>query len=224
MPYDWLGVALSMSYGYKQRAWSNRRGFSAIELLVVIALAGIIAAIAIPASAPAVGGYRIAGAARAVSYDISLAKMRAAANFTRARLQVDLASGGYRLQTWNRDTNTWTTEGGTEQLPPGVWFGFGALASAPPNTQAVIGQAATCLDDASTALALLGLAFPAPPAGTACVLFNSRGVPVDTTGAPTGAGAIYLTDGSTVYGTTVAATGMTQLWWTRAGVASWVRQ
>jgi hypothetical protein len=105
-------------------------------------------------------------------------------------------------------------------LPGGVWFGFGTLAAPPPDTQVAITQAAPCLDDAATALALLGLPFPAPSAGTACVLFNSRGVPVDTTGAPTGAGAVYVTDGSTVYGTTVAATGMTQFWWTRGGVAS----
>ena len=56
----------------------SRSGFSVIELLVVIALFGILVAIAVPASAPAVGGYRLAGAAHAISYEISLAKMRAA--------------------------------------------------------------------------------------------------------------------------------------------------
>jgi prepilin-type N-terminal cleavage/methylation domain-containing protein len=202
----------------------RRSGFSVIELLVVIALFAIVAAIAVPASAPAVGGYRLAGAAREVFYNASLAKMRAAANFTRARLQVDLSGGTARLQWWDRTTSTWTTEGGTAQLPPGVWFGFGSLAAPPPNTQGTIGQAAVCLNDAATALALLGQPYPAPAAGTACLQFNSRGVPVDATGAPTGTGAIYLTDGSTVYGTTVSATGMAQLWWTRASAAAWQRQ
>jgi prepilin-type N-terminal cleavage/methylation domain-containing protein len=208
-------------------AWNRagrRPGFSVIELLVVIALFGIVVAIAVPASAPAVGGYRLAGAARAVFYETSLAKMRAAAGFTRARLQVDLSGGTYQLQYWNRDTSTWTTEGGTERLPPGVWFGFGALTSPPPNTQGSIGQASPCLNDSATALALMGWSYPAPAATTACVQFNSRGVAIDATGAPTGTGAVYLTDGAMTYGTTVSATGMAQLWWTRAGTASWQKQ
>lgn len=210
----------------RRLGWSHDRtgGFSVVEMLVVIALFGILVAIAVPASAPAVGGYRLAGAARGVFYNTSLAKMRAAAAFTRARLHVDLTTRAYRLQWWDRDNNRWTTEGGTEQLPPGVWFGFGSLTAPPPNTQGAIGQAAVCLDDAATALALLGQPYPTPAAGTACIQFNSRGVAVDATGAPTGTGAVYLTDGRMVYGTTVSATGMTQLWWTRAGATAWQKQ
>ena len=55
-------------------------------------------------------------------------------------------------------------------------------------------------------------------------MFNSRGIPIDSTGAATGANAVYLTDGTAVYATTVSATGMTQLWWTPNNVISWVRQ
>ena len=140
------------------------------------------------------------------------------------KLQVDLGGGAYRLQSWDKSTNTWTTEGDAERLPRGVWFGFGAVASPPPNTQGSIGQASPCLSDAATAAALTGSAFAAPSATTSCVQFNSRGIPVDATGAPTGADAIYLTDGNVVYGTTVSATGMTQLWWTPIRRTAWQRQ
>ena len=42
-------------------------------------------------------------------------------------------------------------------------------------------------------------------ANTACIMFNSRGVPIDSTFAPTGDDALYVTDGMAVYGVTVAA-------------------
>ena len=45
-------------------------------------------------------------------------------------------------------------------------------------------------------------------------MFNSRGVPIGNgpSFASTGSDAIYLTDGSAVYGVTVAATGMLRMW------------
>jgi prepilin-type N-terminal cleavage/methylation domain-containing protein len=190
-----------------------RGGFSVIELLVVLALFGIIAAIAVPASQPAVSGYRLAGDAHAISYQISLAKMRAAASFTRARLFVNPSDSTYRQEAWDKVTNTWATAGGTERLAQGVGFGYSAITTAPPNTQGTIGQAAACRDDSGAAID-----------GTSCVVFNSRGVPIDTTGAPTGTDAIYVTDGTAVYTATVSATGMTQLWWTPARALAWQRQ
>jgi hypothetical protein len=56
-------------------------------------------------------------------------------------------------------------------------------------------------------------------------MFNSRGIPVDSTGAPVASGALYLTDGSAVYGVTVAATGMIRLWRTFPyATPNWVMQ
>ena len=62
-------------------------------------------------------------------------------------------------------------------------------------------------------------------AETASIVFNSRGVPVDATGAPTASGAVYLESGTTVYAATIAATGLVRLW--RADSAAdgtWVQQ
>jgi prepilin-type N-terminal cleavage/methylation domain-containing protein len=203
---------------------NHRHGFSLIELLVVIGLFAIVAAIAVPASAPAVGSYRLAGSAHALLYEISLAKMRAAAGFTRARLYVNRQDGTYTLQSWNKATNTWRTEGGTGQLPQGIWFGFDAISTPPPNTQATINQASACLSDSATLAVLNGTTPGAALSGTSCVQFNSRGIPIDQTGAPTGIGALYVTDGTAVYGATVSATGMAQLWWTPTPVVSWRKQ
>jgi hypothetical protein len=82
-----------------------------------------------------------------------------------------------------------------------VTFGFGVVATAPTNTQPVIGQAPACLDNAS-----------APIGNTACIVFNSRGIPIDNTPSPTTADALYITDGNLVLGVTVTATGLIGVW------------
>jgi len=189
-----------------------------IELLVVVAIFGIAAAITMPAGGAAVGSYKLSGQAHAISYQVALAKMRAASTFTRARVFIDLAQETYRLEVWNRTTSNWTTEGGTEQLPRLIDFGFGDAPSPPPNTQGTSTpvQAAACL---------VALVAADVVANSSCVMFNSRGVPIDSTGAPTGANAVYITDGSAVYATTVSTTGMTQLWWTpNRADSSWQKQ
>jgi hypothetical protein len=88
------------------------------------------------------------------------------------------------------------------------------VTNAPPNSQSTIGQAPTCKDDAGADIG-----------NTACVIFNSRGVPVDSLGAPTGVDALYVTDGRAIYGVTLSATGMTRSWRTfPATTATWVQQ
>lgn len=199
----------------RQRPSSDRHhsGMSILEVLIVLGIAGIVAAIAIPSGPAAFRAYRMAGQGHAISYQVSLAKMRAASASTRARVYIDLTAGSYRLEVLNTTTNAWAAEGGTEQFTAPIGFGFGAAAAPPPNTQGSIGQAPPCLDDAGGEIA-----------DTSCVMFNSRGIPIDATGAPTGNDAVYMTDGTAVYATTVSATGMTQLWWTPAGVTAWQRQ
>ena len=56
---------------------------------------------------------------------------------------------------------------------------------------------------------------------TSCVIFNSRGIPVDAGGAPTGGNGLYITDGVGVYGVTVTATPLVRLWWSPATAAVW---
>ena len=190
-------------------------GFTMLETLFVVALIGIVSAIAVPQFTNQIGYFRISGDARSVSNAIAVTKIRAASNFSRTRLYVDRTQRWHRIEKGDTSVPThWTVEGGQTYLSTNINFGFGAVATPPPNTQAGIGQSTACLDDTGTAIA-----------NTSCVLFNSRGVPIDNNGASLGGNALYLTNGSAVYGVTVSATGMVRTWQTgTAATPNWVLQ
>jgi len=190
-------------------------GYTAIEMLIVLSLMGLLAAMSIPAMGMMLGYYRLSGDARGLSNVIAVAKTRAAAAFTTGRLFVDLPTRSYRVETWRKTgTPGWVAEGSYGNLSVGNTFGFAGLTSPPPNTQAAIAQSPPCRDDAGAAID-----------DTVCVLFNSRGIPVDTAGVPTGSGGLYVTDGAAIYGVTIAASGLTRLWRAQASASPvWVRQ
>jgi Tfp pilus assembly protein FimT len=194
---------------FSEPLFSLRRhdeGFTAIELLTVAAIVALMGAFLAPMMGNMLGNYRLSGDARGISNATAVAKMRAASDFTQTRLHVVLGTKSYYIEVWQKTTSTWVVEGSTTSLSTQDVFGFGAVGAAPPNTQGTIGEATACLDNAGAAIA-----------GSACVLFNSRGLPVDSTGAPLGTDAIYVTDNSTaVFGITVAATGMIRSWRTPA--------
>ena len=196
----------------------GRRGFSLLEMIFTLAISMVLMAIAAPMMGNALGYYRLSGDARALSNAISVAKMRAASDFTQARLFVDLTAG-YHLETFKKTPapGSWTVEGGTTNLSGAETFSFGGLATAPTNTQTVITQGVTGSVQCKNAAG-------ANIANSVCILFNSRGIPVDTTGAPTGAGALYITDGAAVYGITISATGSIITWQSPASTASWLKQ
>ena len=188
-------------------------GFTLFELVLTLGLVLVIGAIAVPTSGNALTQFRLSGDARGVANTISVAKMRAAAHFTRTRVFVDLSDGAYHLETYEKDTASWETNGGITYLSDGNSFGTGSITNAPSNTQSTFGQAAACLDDDNEAIG-----------NSACVIFNSRGVPVDTTSTPTSNFALYLNNGETVFGATVSATGLIRLWRAQdATTATWVQ-
>jgi prepilin-type N-terminal cleavage/methylation domain-containing protein len=180
----------------------RNRGFSLIELMIIVTITGVLTVMAIPALTSVLRNLRGAGDLQSIAGDVALAKMRAAANFTRARLRADLTARTFQVEVWNKTTNTWDVEGGVQNLSRNVNFGFGSLTTPPLNTQASLAQGAACTDGAGANIA-----------NTACILFNSRGIPVDwATTTPNGNGAIYVNDGNTVQGVTVAATGLSRTW------------
>ena len=203
----------------------HSRGFSTLELLVVMFVSLVIAALAIPGFNEVRRTLRISGDARNLNGAINQAKMQAAADFTRARLYIDLGANTantFHVDVWNKAGNggagCWQVVGDfnnpcfvpgvspIQYLSPGVSFGTGGAGAPPPNTQGTgIAQPPRCYNVNGNRFGQV--------ATTACISFSSRGIPIDpATGGPNGNDAVYITDNTQVYGVTVGATGLSQVW------------
>src|SRR5262245_20971941 len=115
---------------------NDQAGFSVTELLVTLAIAGVIAAIALPSATRALADVRLSNDARAIHNLTSLAKMRAAAKFTRVRVYCDFGAETFVLQDWDKTANSWVAQDGAQTLSTDVDFSFDALTGPPPDTQA----------------------------------------------------------------------------------------
>ncbi len=212
---------------------SRMRGFTILELLVVVAISAIVTAIAVPNFLRITQSLRIAGDLRDLNGLVAQAKMHAAADFTHARAHANLAANTFQLEIWNKTLGCWQTLGDNairctaatspvQPLSSGVTFGSDKVTTAPLNTQTVFGQALPCRNGAAgIAGTPAGLI-----AGTACIEFNSRGIPIDAAGNPDVNGAFYVNNGNVVYGLTVAATGYALNWSApdASGSTSWYHQ
>jgi prepilin-type N-terminal cleavage/methylation domain-containing protein len=193
----------------------HEAGFSLIEMLVVLAIAGVVAAMTVPATARTLADLRMHNDARAIHNMLSLAKMRAGAKYTRERVYADVSAETFGLQKWDKTAAAWVAEEGVETLSPNIDFSFDALGAPPPDTQGALGQAPACLADDNLT----------PIANTACIVFNSRGIPIDKDGNPDGNGAFYVTDHETgVYGITISATPLVRLWWSPTANTAWMHK
>lgn len=206
---------VSMSSTRALRAPQSSSGFSLIEIMVAMAVLGILGAMAVPMVASTTSGIKLRDHANAIADLVGLAKMRAASQFSRTRVNVDIKGGTYVIQRQDPATREWSDEQAAMTLPTGISFSWGALDTAPPNTQDgdVPKFAAACVDKDGKDID-----------GTACVMFNSRGIPINNDNSPIGGNAFYLTDGTGVRAVTVTATPLIRRWWSQAEKSHWVRE
>src|SRR5437870_8705597 len=78
-------------------------GFSMLELLIVMAALSAMAAVSVPVVHRTLRTYRLAGDARGISQTLTLAKMRAASNFTLEAVDWDSSSGSFSVKYFQKD-------------------------------------------------------------------------------------------------------------------------
>lgn len=151
----------------------KKNGFSIIEMMLVAAMAIILMGIAVPALQSVMQNYRVIGDARSIAAQLSLARTRAASEFTQARLNFNTSANTYQLEVWSKSANAFQIEGAVQTLSAGDTFGFGTI-STPAGGQTTIAQ-------------------------TQYITFNSRGISVDSSGNPVGTAAIYIISNQGLY-------------------------
>ena len=173
----------------------GERGFTLIEVTVALGMSLVLFSFTILPLRQMIADYRLAADARAIASQLSLAKMHAAAGFTQAELAVNLASNTMQIEVYDKTSGAFAAQGGAYSLSEGDAFSVGGVTS-PAGEQTTLGQ-------------------------TTAITFNSRGVPIDTTGTPTSNDALYLTDNNgSCWAVTVSAAGQIGVWQYSGG--SWI--
>jgi type II secretory pathway pseudopilin PulG len=179
-------------------AAQNERGFTLIQLLFVVAIVIVLSAIAVPSFLNSSRPMRIRNDANALADLVTMARMRAATEFSHAEVYCTPApaSGPANCQLRSLPypgTGSWIYEPQTVYLSSGVSFGIPTSITTPVPNQTSTGA---YQGDAQqyTPLAAANTANPV-------IVFNSRGLPVDPTGTtgtngtvPTADYVFYLKD------------------------------
>lgn len=186
------------------------QGFTLIELMLVVTGIIILTAIAIPSVTGLARSFRIGGDTREIASQLNLARLRAASDYTHARVYVNLTTNTYHLEIWNKSSACWQTYEDSNSctqttspvvpLAPGDTFGYGSISTGP--TGVTPAQAPACI---------AGVAGPSPgstTSNTACIEFNSRTYPVDSTNKVVATDAIYIQNAEGYQAIAVSVSGL----------------
>ncbi len=174
-------------------------GFSLTEVVLVVAVLAVVSSISVPFVTSSLRGLQVSSDARRIASSLSYAKMAATSKMTRYQLVFDISGNRWSIQRFNRATGNYETEGASTQVSAGLsGSGIALQASA---TSAPSG-------------------FPAD--SSTFIRFNSRGIPINSTGSPTSTSVIYLAGAGSQFGVTVSLAGQVQVWKVRGG--QWVSQ
>lgn len=204
----------------------NQRGlgFSLVEALVVIAIGLTITAFSVPAVISALSAYHLNSDASALAGYGSVARMKAASQFAPIRLNIDTTSGTFNMEKLCGDTPSTSDPGCSGGVNPYAAFatpdielgtqylsdGVSLLSCRPPGVSTYPGDITA---DASGCPAVVQ------------IYFNTRGVPVNSSGGPTSNGGVvvYLTNReSMVDAVTFSLGGQVATWTWSPGSSRWV--
>lgn len=199
-------------------------GFSLIEMMLVVGILAVTAAVALPSVVSSLKGYHLHADAAALADDANVARMRSASQYAPYRLNINTSSGTFSMEKLCGDTTSSADANCSGGTNPYAAFStpaieLGTQYAAPGDTYA------SCRPSSVSA-------YPGDITGDAAgcptllqVYFNTRGIPVNTSGGPltNGGAVIYISNQNNLTdAVTFSLGGRVAVWNWDAGSAKWV--
>jgi prepilin-type N-terminal cleavage/methylation domain-containing protein len=205
----------------------GRPGFSLLELMIVVAIILVILGFAIPSGINLVHSYAIRNDANSIMGLMANARMRAAADFARTKVECNSTTGGcaikvatYTAAQADPNTPAATDYVADKQAVTIVYLSKGVSLAIPSGATTGVGGQSTTTPKQSTANGTNPCS-----ANPYCVFFNSRGLPVNNSGTLVTDYAFYLSDSKYNLGMAIGMdiTGKATLYRFNSSLNTWAR-